>query len=130
MPGWVKDYIGIPFTEHGRDRSGCDCWGLVRLVQAEQFARRLPDLSQGYETTRDGAAIAELYDLERHHWEQVAEPAAGDVLMLRIAGQPSHVAVVVAPGRMLHVMQGIDSGLERFDSPLWRNRVVACYRRK
>lgn len=131
IPAWAGRYVGIPFLEHGRDRQGCDCWGLVRLVQAEIWGRRLPCLAQGYEDTRDAAAIAGLYDCEREHWEEAAGGGeAGDVVVLRICGSPRHVGVVVAPWVMLHVLQGIDCSLERFDGPIWRPRLVACYRRK
>jgi cell wall-associated NlpC family hydrolase len=129
----VKNYIGIPFAEHGRDRGGCDCWGLVRLVQAERFGRRLPDLSQGYASSRDAANIASLYEMERLRWEALAaeaSPEAGDVIVLRIAGAVRHVGLVAAPGTMLHILKNINSCLERYDRPLWKNRIEAVYRRR
>jgi cell wall-associated NlpC family hydrolase len=131
LPEWTRDFVGIPFAEHGRDLDGCDCWGLVRLVQSAIYGRRLPCLAQGYESTTDAAAIAGLYDCEREHWHEVRGGGeAGDVVVLRIAGSPSHVGVVVAPFVMLHVLKGICTSVERFDGPLWRHRVVAVYRRK
>ena len=30
------DYVGLPWRIGGRDRRGLDCFGLVRLVLAEQ----------------------------------------------------------------------------------------------
>ena len=32
LPGWVRDYVGIPFRERGRTPEGADCWGLVWLA--------------------------------------------------------------------------------------------------
>lgn len=125
-----SDYVGIPFKEKGRDRNGCDCWGLVRLVLAERYGFDLPDLSDGYATTKDAAAIVGLYDGEKSNWRKVEQGQPGDVLVLRIKGRPTHVGLVIGEGRFLHVDRGIDATIERYDSPHWRNRVEAFYRHR
>ena len=123
-------YVGISFAEKGRDRSGCDCWGLVRLVLREQFGQDLPDLSDGYATTKDADSILSLYEGEKSNWQRVTDGQAGDVIVLRIKGRPTHVGIVIEPGRMLHVDRGIDAATERYDGPHWRSRVEAIYRHR
>jgi cell wall-associated NlpC family hydrolase len=138
-PAWAAEYIGIPFLERGRDRAGCDCWGLVRLVLAERFGIELPSHACDYDTVKDHGRIAELVGQGRHsQWIAVWSPlssglchlpsAPGDVVLLRLSGLPIHVGLVVARGWMLHVEAKVDSILERFDGLEWRRRVLGIYR--
>lgn len=60
VPIWAGRYIGLPFAEHGRDRSGIDCWGLVRLALLEQFSISVPSLAHEYRRTADAARIEGL----------------------------------------------------------------------
>lgn len=43
---WADGYVGLPFKKMGRDRSGLDCWGLVRLILDEQAGVLLPAYSE------------------------------------------------------------------------------------
>ena len=139
-PSWAAEYIGIPFLERGRDRAGCDCWGLVRLVLAERFGIEMPSYAGDYQTVADHGRLADLIDHGRTNiWDEVWSPylssvlcplttAPGDLVLLRLHGLPIHVGVVAARGWMLHVEAKVDSVLERFDGMEWRNRVFGVYR--
>ena len=130
IPDWVNSYIGLPFQEHGRDRDGVDCWGLVRLVLADQFGTRLPSYADGYDSTEDAADIGRLIRGEMGPWRPVppGQEQAGDVVLMRLLNQPMHVGVVVAPNWMLHIEDGIDACLEPYDGAKWRRRVLGLYR--
>ena len=86
VPIWAGRYIGLPFQGHGRDRSGLDCWGLVRLVMAEQFGIALPSHTQEYERTTQVEKIASLVEREAKKWKIVPSGAedCGDVIVLLV----------------------------------------------
>ena len=134
LPAWVSDYVGIPFHPFGRDRKGCDCWGLVRLVLAERFGLDVPSYDGRYAGAgrQDVAELGRLIDLERRLLDVAAVPAgaerAGDIVLLRVLGQPCHVGVVVAAGHMLHVEAGIDAMVERYRGVAWERRVLGFWR--
>ena len=128
IPSWVETYIGLPFKEHGRKRDGVDCWGLVRLVLAAQFDIDLPAYMAGYASTEDAADIARLIRGEMGPWAETLEARPGDAVLMRLRAQPCHVGVIVAPGWMLHVEDGIDSCLDRYNGARWSRRVVGLFR--
>ncbi len=127
-PAWCPNYIGLPFKSLGRDRSGLDCWGMVYLVYREVFGRDVPPY----------AAYADAYDIEEvgalirgeivTRWREVSPEKLGDVILLRVRGEPCHVGVVVARGKFLHSFEGTQSCVERYDSLKWRRRTMGFYR--
>ncbi|MFQ5776364.1 MAG: NlpC/P60 family protein [Kiloniellaceae bacterium] len=129
-PSWIDDYVGLPFQEHGRDRSGLDCWGLVRLVLAERFAVQVPSFGEVYERVSDRETIAKLVQAERLAWTAIVlgRERSGDVALLRLRGAPMHVGLVVAPPLMLHVERGIGSALASYRGLRWRSRLLGFYR--
>lgn len=123
----LDQYIGLPFKDHGRDRDGVDCWGLVRLVLMEQYDIHLGDYV--YRDTRDQVAIPAAFSTGAVGWQQVEHGQAGDVVLMRVGGRPMHVGLVVEAGLMLHVESG-DKGavIESYTGPKWGSRIEGIYR--
>lgn len=130
VPIWAGRYIGLPFAERGRDRAGLDCWGLVRLVMAEQFAMTLPCFAKEYQRPTDQAVIGGIVQREMPSWRAVpaGQEELGDVVVLRMRGAPMHVGMVIGDGQMLHIEQGINSAIERYSGLRWRERVEGFFR--
>jgi len=130
IPYWAGHYIGLPFKEHGRNIKGLDCWGLVRCVFIEQFKIPLPSYAYEYQHCRAVADISALVSRESQKWKKIdfGQENQGDVIVLRLRGQPMHVGMVLGDGSMLHIEQSINSAIERYTSARWQNRIVAFYR--
>ena len=130
VSSWVAQYIGLPYRIGGRDRSGVDCWGLVRMVLAEQYCVRLPILTGEYSSLKQIEHIEHLVDTTRAtvRAQPITDPEAGDIVLLRYYGRATHVGVLVDDGYVLHVMGLKHSMLERLNSPSIANRVEGYYR--
>ena len=124
---WVRGYIGLPFRERGRDRTGVDCWGLVRLVYAERLGIVLPGYEE-YASTVDREAIPGLIDAGCRRWTRVESARVFDVAVFDIHGRPMHVGLVLDEARMLHVERGKDACIERYDGSRWAPRLEGIYR--
>lgn len=130
IPFWAGHYIGLPFKEHGRDRSGIDCWGLVRLIFQEQMGIALPSYRYDYAGTRDAGAIGALITRVVREWETIDMPDArlGDAVVFCVNGAPLHVGMVIGDMRMLHIERFIDSAIENYSAPRWQKRIHGFYR--
>lgn len=108
MKFWWNTYVGIPFIALGCGMSGCDCWGLVRLVYSKEFGIDLPGPMMDVSSPRDKIEAA-IHCQRDALWERTTDPQAGDVALFRMAGHESHVGLVTLPGMVLHIRQGMDS---------------------
>jgi len=107
MMEWWGRYVGLPFLDGGRDLSGLDCWGLVRMVYAERLGVALPEY--GEISAKDLVRVARAMEVGKNDgWQTVSVPQALDVALMR-SGQGGrlvvHVGVMVDNRRVLHVEQ-------------------------
>jgi cell wall-associated NlpC family hydrolase len=129
MP-WTDQYIGIPFAFDGRDRAGCDCWGLVRLVYAEDLGIDLPEV-KGRLTDHSTASllrVARTIDQGLTDWVPVETPRPYDLVIFRKGRVNTHVGLVCGPGQMLHICEGIDAVVEPYAGLAWKNKIHGFYR--
>jgi cell wall-associated NlpC family hydrolase len=123
----IAQYVGIPFVDRGRDRTGCDCWGLVKLVLAEQFGIDAQDYGTSCDE-HEANARTMSEEAQASLWDRVALPKSGDVILLRRQGIACHVGIIVGPGQMLHTEKTRGAVVESFMRPHWRSRIEGFYR--
>ena len=128
IPAWVAGYIGIPFEGKGRTREGCDCYGLLRLVELEQFAQMLPEYSDYDPGNQEEEARLIDERLPLIGASRVESPEAGDIVQLRYLGAPSHVGVFVGDGMVLHTAPKKGVVLESLSSVNLASRIVGYFR--
>ena len=101
--GWSNSFVGIPFVNETSSMSGCDCWGLLRLVYRKVLGVKLPPYA--CDATPDG-------ELGSGRWESVfgcIEPL--DFLLWQYPGR-CHVGIAVDRRQYLHIQFG---GLSKVD---------------
>jgi cell wall-associated NlpC family hydrolase len=131
FPGWIAQYVGIPYRPGGRGRDGADCWGLVAMVMREQFSIALPDYpGAAWMPAGDARAIGAEAAAYAARFRRLAagEERPGDAVLIRMRGAPLHVGLVVGDGWMLHAHEEADACLESYSSPAWAHRILGFYR--
>lgn len=128
---WSNAYIGLPWRERGRDRDGLDCWGLARLVLAEQCGMVLPSYAGDYASIEEREDLAALIADQSHRLVDPVDRAdvrPFDLVLMRYGVAAMHVGVVVEPGRLLHIRRGARSEAPRYDRPLWPHPIASFWR--
>lgn len=124
-------YVGVPWIEKGREFEGCDCWGLLRLLYLNERGISVPSYSDSYENVDDRATLTALIRGEvSQSWGEIARGAEQifDAVLMREGRALSHVGVVVAPGKLLHVERGGTSVIEPYRHGPLKHRVIGFYR--
>jgi len=122
-----EKYIGIPYTEKGRDESGVDCYGLVRLIYKNELQIILPSFSAEY-TQTDTTRIEELIAQYKEGWESTEQAQTGDLVVFRIMGIESHIGLMINPTHFIHAREGKDSAIESIEAHKWHKRITGFYK--
>ena len=128
---WAGAYVGLPWADLGRDRAGCDCYGLARLVYVEQLGIALPSYTGAYPCAGERAEVAALIgrEAEAGPWRPVADALAPfDLLVFRRGRLASHLGVALGDGRMLHMDGETQARVARLEDPRWCVRFVRAFR--
>jgi len=129
---WWGKYIGAPYRDFGRDMSGLDCWGLVRLVFAQEMKIDLPEFAEIAPKDLRRVATAMIDGRDVGPWRAVdADPRPFDVLVAnsRIGGRlPGHVGVMVDAGHVLHVWRATNACVMPLAHDFLRGRVLGVQR--
>jgi len=127
---WSARFVGIPFSDLGRNRSGADCFGLVKVVYREALGIELPDYLGAYVSTQEKAEVAALIDdvTATPTWQPVTDARPFDVCVFRIGRLGSHLGLHVVRGLMLHVPENGQSRIEDYTAPRWASLLAGCYR--
>lgn len=136
---WPARYVGIPWKLCGRDRAGIDCWGLHRLIYAEQLGIDLP--AYGDMTTEDLVAVSRRISEVKAagDWIEISGlPEAFDAVLMsghRVLGEPRtradiHVGTLAGRNQLIHVERVIDSVCVPLTHPSVRFRVLGFLRHR
>jgi cell wall-associated NlpC family hydrolase len=129
---WTDRYIGLPFVDHGRDFSGVDCWGLVRLIMQQECRIEIP--SYGETSALDLINVAGLMKQESivEPWLPVLRSSAQafDVVVMHRRHDPIHVGILASATQVMHIEEKTSAVLIPLTHPTIRFRNPKFYRHR
>lgn len=109
---WLNKYVGIPYVNGGRDLSGVDCYGLIKLVYENEYGELLPDWLTDDISLQDRSRLIEE-QLQSGTWREVEMPHDGDIVVC--ARKAAYHIGLHYDGYILHAMQGHGVVHQRLD---------------
>ena len=119
--------LDIPFKDKGRDRDGCDCWGIVFIAYKELLGISLPTLT-GYSSTQRLKELQVLIDTNQDQWHIIDKPKAFDCILLKIHDYNCHIGLMLDEKHFAHMERGVQVSVDTISSVLWKNRIEGFYR--
>lgn len=99
----IKDLLGISYKQHGRDKQGFDCYGLIIFLY-KRIGREVPDF--WYKTVGNKAfdeVKNEIPNFIKSYWQEVNYPEYSDVIMFFDSyGRSTHIGFYLGKDMFIH----------------------------
>lgn len=116
----LGDYSSLIGTSYEK----LDCWGIARefyfLVFGIELKRYYEDIPQNREITKD------LVYSNKGDFKKVEVPKFGDLILIKIRGIESHIAIYLDESLILHTQHKIGCVVDR--KSRWDKLIVGYYR--
>lgn len=134
---WATKYVGLPFAEGGRGPDAFDCWGLVAAVLRQECWIEVEPFAEIPTFDSEGVEARVKAEIARTDWLPVfrkdVRPFDVAVMWVERHGKGrtlSHLGIVVAPNRLLHIEKETRAVCARFSSPTIAWRLDSFYRHR
>lgn len=126
---WWNKYMYIPFKEKGRDESGADCLGLMRIILKNECGIILPSYDDLYENTIHKESVSGAIDnVQKELFKTVVAPMPFDIAILRFCGLPMHIGIVTKKNFMIHCSKDIGVCHEKYTGMRWKDKIIGFVR--
>lgn len=113
----VSFLVGVPYSK-------MNCWDLTREFYRVSMGAELKHVSAG--GPNDRVENSNLIYSSKGEFEKVDCPEYGDIILIKIRGIESHIAVYLGKGLMLHTCESTGSVVDRTDR--WDKTITGYYR--
>lgn len=111
-----SSYIGIPYSKK-------DCFNLAKDFYKQELGLELKHYFD--ELPKNRNEMCALIYTHKGDFKKVRSPEYGDIILLKIKGIESHIAVYLGNGLMLHTTEKTGSVIDRLSR--WVNMVSGYY---
>jgi cell wall-associated NlpC family hydrolase len=112
-----SEIVGRPYAE-------LNCWEVAREFYRIEFGIELKHFP--LEDSMDKKEIEKLIYSNQGDFDKVETPQFGDLILLKISGIESHIAVYLGAGKMLHTMISTGCVIDRVHK--WDKTISGFYR--
>ncbi len=115
----ISNLIGVPYSK-------LNCWGLIVEFYMQEFGWKLEKYYEVHDPAKN--EVCSLIKANKKDFVRVDVPRYGDIVVLRVLGIESHLAVVVGDNLILHTQKKTGSVIDKLSR--WKNLVAGYYRVK
>jgi len=112
-----NELIGIPYEKY-------DCWGIVREWYKIVFGMELKHYYHEIPNNRDIAN--NLIYSNMGDFKKVDSPEFGDIVLIKLFGVESHIAVYIGEGKILHTQHKTGCIVDKLSK--WEKLVTGYFR--